>query len=72
MRRELVLLHMPGYMLRNNQTGHPVMGDPFGVVAYVNQACELGINPHSHTWLPYLTPNGVTHLIMPLIDVKIQ
>ena len=24
-----------------------------------NQACEFGINPHSHTWLPYITPNGV-------------
>ena len=29
------------------------------VVAYGNQACEFGINPHSHTWLPYITPNGV-------------
>ena len=24
----------------------------------------------SHTWLPYLTPNGVTHLIMPLSTTK--
>ena len=24
----------------------------------------------SHTWLPYLTPNGVTHLTMPFIDVQ--
>ena len=31
----------------------------FEVVAYGNQACEFGINPHSHTWLPYITPNGV-------------
>ena len=31
----------------------------FKVVAYGNQACEFGINPHSHTWLPYITPNGV-------------
>ena len=31
----------------------------FEVVAYRNQACEFGINPHSHTWLPYITPNGV-------------
>ena len=31
----------------------------FEVVAYENQACEFGINPHSHTWLPYITPNGV-------------
>ena len=29
------------------------------VVAYGNQACVFGINPHSHTWLPYITPNGV-------------
>ena len=27
MLRELVLLHMPGYMLRHHQTGHPVMGE---------------------------------------------
>ena len=26
---------------------------------------------HPHTWLPYLTPNGVTHLTMLLIDIKI-
>ena len=25
----------------------------------------------SHTWLPYLTPNGVTHLTMLVIDIKI-
>ena len=31
----------------------------FEIVAYGNQACEFGINPHSHTWLPYITPNGV-------------
>ena len=24
-----------------------------------NQACEFGVDPHSHTWLPYITPNGV-------------
>lgn len=21
-----------------------------------NQACEFGISPYSHTWLPYLAP----------------
>ena len=31
----------------------------FGFIAYRNQACEFGINPHSHTWLPYITLNGV-------------
>ena len=31
----------------------------FDFIAYRNQACEFGINPHSHTWLPYITPNGV-------------
>ena len=40
-------------------------------MAYVNQAWEFGINPHSHTWLPYLTPNGVIHNNMPLADIKI-
>ena len=32
---------------------------------------RIRVNPHSHTWLPYLTPNGVTHLTMLLIDIKI-
>ena len=41
------------------------------MIAYVNQAWEFGQNPHSHTWLHYLTPNGVTYLIMPFIDAEI-
>ena len=32
---------MPGYMLRNNQTGHPVMGDiaPRRIAVFIGQAC---------------------------------
>ena len=129
---------MPGYMLHNKQTGHPVMGAigprrtavlfvshslvtglpcakhtllakqayfPQGgnlrppyirlviCVSYENgysPRCNLTHNRvtrlmwwhtltrhekgnkfPSHTWLPYLTPNGVTHLTMLLIDIKI-
>ena len=27
---------------------------------------RIRVNPHSHTWLPYLTPNEVTHLTLAL------
>ena len=32
---------MPGYMLRNNQTGHPVMGEigPRRIAVFIGQAC---------------------------------
>ena len=32
---------MPGYMLRNNQTGHPVMGEigPRRIAVFIGHAC---------------------------------
>ena len=40
---------MPGYMLRNNQTGHPVMGDPLILFSYsfiiLFSACKIMQSP---------------------------
>ena len=55
---------MPGYMLRNNQTGHPVMGEIAlrRIAVFIGNVCRLDY-PKLYIFMAQVSPLGKVGLL---------